>query len=35
MEDVRFITHMSRSRNKTVITDETKTLVINFYNCGT
>ena len=32
MEDVRFITHMSRSRNKTVITDETKTLVINFYN---
>ena len=35
MEDVRFITHMSRSCNKTVITDETKTLVINFYNCGT
>ena len=32
MEDVRFITYMSRSRNKTVITDETKTLVINFYN---
>ena len=32
MEDVRFITYMSRSRNKTVITDVTKTLVINFYN---
>ena len=31
MEDVRFITHMSHSRNKTAITDETKTL-INFYN---
>ena len=32
MEDVRFITHMSCSHNKTVITDGTKTLVINFYN---
>ena len=32
MEVVRFIMHMSRSRNKTMITDETKTLVINFYN---
>ena len=32
MEDVRFITHMSRFRNKTVITDVTKTLVINFCN---
>ena len=32
MEVVRFIMHMSRSCNKTMITDETKTLVINFYN---
>ena len=30
--NVRFITHMSCSHNKTVITDGTKALVINFYN---
>ena len=34
MEDLHSL-HMSRSRNKTVITDETKTLVINFYNSVT
>ena len=32
MEDVQFITYMSRSCNKTVITAEIKTFVINFYN---
>ena len=32
MEDVQFITYMSRSCNKTVITPEIKTFVINFYN---
>ena len=32
MEYVRFITHLSRSLNKIVITDENKTLVINLYN---
>ena len=32
MEYVRFITHLSRSRNKIAITDENKTLVINLYN---
>ena len=35
MKHVRFITHMSRSCNKTVITGETKTVVINFYNSVT
>ena len=33
IEDVRFITYMSHCHNKTAITDETKTLVIN--SCGT
>ena len=32
MDVVRFIMHLSCSCNKTMITDETKTLVINFYN---